>query len=150
MSDISNVKITCELTGSGESESIHRDEREQPGINTKNWEPRTPPRPRPVLGKITGFRGYQTKASGGILFFFLLYSNSTFLEGCINSEQFVKSEIGMEHLLFPLFYLLLHFSLHHVYQRSDTFDNRVMMSSRPPCVLQCSEPLFVPEGVDFD
>ena len=43
-SDVSNVKITCELAGSGESESIHRDEREQPGINTKNWEPRTPPR----------------------------------------------------------------------------------------------------------
>ena len=35
-SDVSNVKITCELAGSGESESIHRDEREQPGINTKN------------------------------------------------------------------------------------------------------------------
>ena len=84
-SPISNVKITCELTGSGESESIHRDEREQPGINTKNWEPRTPPRPRPVLGKITGFRGYQTKTSGGTLFFFL-NSKSAFLEACTNGE----------------------------------------------------------------
>ena len=85
MSDISNVKITCELTGSGESKSIHRDEREQPGINTKNLEPRTPPRPRPVLGKITVFRVYQTGASGGKLFFFL-NSESAFLESCINSE----------------------------------------------------------------
>ena len=84
-SDISNVKITCELRGSGESESIHRDEREQPGINTKNWEPRTPPRPRPVLGKITGFRGYQTRVSGG-KFFFFRNSDSLFLKACINSE----------------------------------------------------------------
>ena len=85
MSDISNVKITCELTGSGESKSIHRDEREQPGINTKNWEPRKPPRTRPVLGKMTGFRGYQTKDSGGILFS-LQFSELIFLEVCINSE----------------------------------------------------------------
>ena len=55
--ELSSVEITCDLTGSGESESIHRYEREQPGINTKNWEPRTPPRPRLALGKITGFRG---------------------------------------------------------------------------------------------
>ena len=84
-SDMSNVKIICELTGSGESESIHRDEGEQPGINTKSWEQRTPPRPRPVLGKMTGFRGYQTKASGGTLFFFL-NSKSAFLEACTNGE----------------------------------------------------------------
>ena len=112
-SDISNVKITCELTGSGESESIYRDEREQPGINTRNWEPRTPPRPRPVLGKITGFRIYQTRSSGGTLFSFL-NSKSDFLKACTNGEQFIKSEIGMEYLLFPLFYLLLPFSLHPV------------------------------------
>ena len=50
--ELPSVEITCELTGSGESESIHRDEREQTGINTKNWEPRTPSRPRPVLGEL--------------------------------------------------------------------------------------------------
>ena len=50
--ELSSIEIKCELTDSGESESIHRDEREQPGINTKNWEPRTPPRPRPVLGEL--------------------------------------------------------------------------------------------------
>ena len=65
---------------------------------------------QPVLGEKTGFRGYQTRVSGGKLFFFLC-SNSIFLEGCIISEQFVKSEIGMEYLLSPLFYLLLRFSL---------------------------------------
>ena len=86
--ELSNVEITCELTGSGESESIHRvirDEREQPGINMKSWEPRTPPRTRPVLGKITGFRVYQTGASGGKLSFFL-NSESHFLEACTNGE----------------------------------------------------------------
>ena len=83
--ELCNVEIKRELTGSGESESIHRDEREQPGINTRNWEPRTPPRPRPVLGKITGFRGYQIKAFGGTLFFFL-NSKSRFLEACTNGE----------------------------------------------------------------
>ena len=86
--ELPSVEITCELTGSGKSESIHRvirDEREQPGINMKSWEPRTPPRPRPALGKITGFRGYQTKVSGGKLFSFLK-SNSSFLEVCINGE----------------------------------------------------------------
>ena len=49
--ELCNVEIKCELTDLGGRKSIHRDEREQPGINTKNWEPRTPPRPRPVLGK---------------------------------------------------------------------------------------------------
>ena len=83
--ELSNVEVTREVKGSGESESIHRDEREQSEVNTKNWEPRTPPRPRPVLGKITGFRGYQTRASGGKLFFFLC-SKSLFLEVCTNSE----------------------------------------------------------------
>ena len=50
--ELCNVEIKCELTDLGGRKSIHRDEREQPGINTKNWEPRTPPRPRPVLGKL--------------------------------------------------------------------------------------------------
>ena len=69
-----------------ESESIiHRDEREEPEVNTGIWVPRTPPRTQPVLGKMTGFRGYQTKAFGGILFFFL-NSESLFLEVCSNSE----------------------------------------------------------------
>ena len=35
--------------------------------------------------KITGFRVYQTRASGGTLFCFL-YSNLAFLEACINGE----------------------------------------------------------------
>ena len=83
--ELSNVEITRELTGSGENESIHRDEREQPEVNTRIWVPKTPPRTRPVLGKMTGFRGYQTIASGGVLFFFLC-SKSLFLEGCTNSE----------------------------------------------------------------
>ena len=98
--ELSNVEITRELTGSGESESIHRDEMEQPEIIM-------------VLGKMTCFRGYQSKASGGKLFFFLC-SNSIFLEGCINIEQFVKSEIGMEYLLSHLFHLLPRPSLHPV------------------------------------
>ena len=33
--ELSSVEITCELTGSGESDSIHRDEREQPEVNTR-------------------------------------------------------------------------------------------------------------------
>ena len=103
---LSSVEIACELTGSGECISIHRDEREQSEVNTRIWVPKTPPRTRPVLGKMIGFRGYQTRASGGIFFSFL-NSESTFLEVCINDEQFVKSKIGMEYLLFPLFYLLL-------------------------------------------
>ena len=39
---MSNVKITCKLTGSGESESIHRDEREQLSDPTPGvwWRPR--------------------------------------------------------------------------------------------------------------
>ena len=83
--ELPSVEITCELTGSGESESIHRDEREQPEVKTKTWAPRTLPRTRPVLGKMTGFRGYQTRSSGGTLFCFL-YSNSAFLEVYINGE----------------------------------------------------------------
>ena len=83
--ELSNVEVTHELKGSGESESIHRDEMEQPEVNTKIWAPRTPPRTRPVLGKITGFRGYQRKVSGGTLFSFL-NSNTTSLEVCINGE----------------------------------------------------------------
>ena len=49
--EISNVEITCELTGSGEIESICRDESEQPEVNARNWVRRTPPRTLPVLGK---------------------------------------------------------------------------------------------------
>ena len=79
------IEITRELTGSGESKSIHRDEREQPEVNTRIWVPKTPPRTRPVLGKMTGFLSYQTMEFGGTLFFFL-YSDSVFLKGCINSE----------------------------------------------------------------
>ena len=111
--DISNVKITCELTGSGESKSIHRDEREQSEVNTRIWAPRKLPKTRPEVEKMTGFRGYQKIVFGGALFFFLA-SESRFLEVCTNSEQFVKSEIGMEYLLFPLFYLLPRPSLHPV------------------------------------
>ena len=33
--ELSSVEITRELTGSGESDSIHRDEREQPEVNTR-------------------------------------------------------------------------------------------------------------------
>ena len=83
--ELSNVEITRELTGSGERELIHRDEREQPDVNTRIWTPRTPPRTRPVLAKITRFRGYQKRVSGGKLFFFLS-SNLAFLEACINGE----------------------------------------------------------------
>ena len=83
--ELSNVVITCELTGSGDSESIHRDEREQPEVNMRICEPRMQPRTRPMLGKMNGFWDYQTTASGGILFSFLK-SESTFLEACINSE----------------------------------------------------------------
>ena len=111
--ELSNVEATRELKGSGESESIHRNEREQPEVNTKIWAPMTPPRTRPVFGKMIGFRGYQTKAFGSILFSFL-NSESTFLEVCINSEQFVKSEFGMEYLLSLLFYLPFRPSLHPV------------------------------------
>ena len=82
---VCNVEIKCELTGSGESESIHRDESERLEVNTRILAPRTPLRTQPVLGKIAGFQGYQTIVSGGILFFFL-YSNSALLEGCTNSE----------------------------------------------------------------
>ena len=53
--ELSSVEITCELTGSGESELIHRDGREQPEVNTRIWAPRAPPKTRPVLGKVTGF-----------------------------------------------------------------------------------------------
>ena len=84
-SELSNLEIKCELTGSGESESIHRDEREQPEVNTRIWVPKTSPRTRPVLGTMTGFRGYQTKDSGGILFS-LQFSESIPLEVCANSE----------------------------------------------------------------
>ena len=83
--ELSNVQITCELTYSGDSESIHREEREQPEVNMRICEPRMQPRTRPVLGKMTGFRGYQTMEFGGKLFFFL-NSESAFLESCINSE----------------------------------------------------------------
>ena len=83
--ELSSVEIACELTGSGESELIHRDEKEQPEVNTRIWAPRTPPRPRPVLGKFTGFRGYHITASGGILFFFL-NSELIFLEVSTNGE----------------------------------------------------------------
>ena len=83
--ELSSVEITCELTGSGESESIHRDESEQQEVNMMIWGPMTPLRTRPVLGKFTGLRGYQTIASGGTLFFFL-NSESLFLEICTNVE----------------------------------------------------------------
>ena len=83
--ELSNVEITCELTYSGDSESIHRDEREQPEVNMRICEPRMQPGTRPVLGKMNGFWDYQTKASGGTLFFFLC-SKSLFLEVCTNSE----------------------------------------------------------------
>ena len=82
--ELSNVEVTREVKGSGESESIHRDEREQSEVNTRIWVPRTP-RTRPVLGRMIGFRGYQRNVSGGVLFFFLC-SNSAFLKGCTNSE----------------------------------------------------------------
>ena len=49
--ELSIAEITRELTGSGESESIYCDEREQPEVNTRIWVPKTPPRTRPVLGK---------------------------------------------------------------------------------------------------
>ena len=71
--------------GSGDGEAMNRDESEEPEVNTRIWTPRTPPRTRPVLGKMNGFWDYQTTASGGILFSFLK-SESTFLEVCINSE----------------------------------------------------------------
>ena len=93
--ELSSVEITCELTDWGESESIHRDERQRPGVNTRIWALKTLSKTRLVLGKMTSFRRYQTRASGERLFFFL-YANSIFLEGCTNSEQFVKSEIGMD------------------------------------------------------
>ena len=84
-SDVSNVKITCKLAGSGESESIHRDEREQPEVNTRIWVPRTPPRTRPVLGKMTDFRSYHRIVSGGKLFS-SLNSKLSSLEACTNGE----------------------------------------------------------------
>ena len=83
--ELSSVEIACELTGSGESESIHRDESERLEVNTRIWAPRTPLRTQPVLGKIAGFRGYQTIVSGGILFFFL-NSELIFLEVSTNGE----------------------------------------------------------------
>ena len=83
--ELSSVEITHELKGSGESESIHRDGREQPEVNTRIWAPRAPPRTRPVLGKVTGFRGYQTTVSGGAFFFFR-NSESLFLKACTNGE----------------------------------------------------------------
>ena len=79
--EVSNVESTCELTGSGESEPIHRDESEQPEINMTIWVPRT----RPVLGKMAGIRGYQTIESCGTLFF-SLNSKLRFLEACTNGE----------------------------------------------------------------
>ena len=83
--ELSSVEITSELTYLGDSESIHRDEREQPKVTARIQASKTPPRTRPVLGKMTGFRGYQTGVSGGALFFFLT-SESLFLEVCTNSE----------------------------------------------------------------
>ena len=83
--ELSNVVITCELTGLGETESICRDEREQPEVNTRIGVPKTPPRTRPVLGKMTGFLSYQTMEYGGTLFFFL-NSKLRFLEACTNGE----------------------------------------------------------------
>ena len=82
---LSSAEIICELMGSGESKSIHRDEREQPEVNARIGTPRTPPGARTVLGKITGFRGYQTIVSGGTLFSFL-NSKSAFLNACTNGE----------------------------------------------------------------
>ena len=49
--ELSNVEVTREVKGSGESESIHRDEREQSEVNVRIQAPETPPRTRPVLGK---------------------------------------------------------------------------------------------------
>ena len=83
--ELSNVEITRELTGSGDGEAMNRDESERPEVNTRIWAPRTPPRTRPVLGKMTGFRGYQTTVSGGTLFFFL-NSKLSFLKACSNGE----------------------------------------------------------------
>ena len=83
--ELPSVEITCELTDSGESKLIHRDERVQSEVNERIQAPKTPPRTRPVLGEITGLRGYQTRASGGTFFFFL-NSESAFLEVCTNSE----------------------------------------------------------------
>ena len=83
--ELSNLEIKCELTGSGDSEAMNRDESERQEVNTRTWAPRTPPRTRPVLGKITGFRGYQTGVSGGTLFFFL-NSELIFLEVSTNGE----------------------------------------------------------------
>ena len=48
---LSSAEIICELMGSGESKSIHRDEREQSEVNVRIQAPETPPRTRPVLGK---------------------------------------------------------------------------------------------------
>ena len=59
--------------------------REQPEVNTRIWIPRTPSRTRPVLGKMTGFQGYQTRVSGG-KFFFFRYSESLFLKACTIGE----------------------------------------------------------------
>ena len=83
--ELSNLEIKCELTGSGDSEAMNRDESERPEVNTRIWAPRTPPRTRLVLGKMTGFQGYQTRVSGGTLFFFR-NSDSVFLKACINGE----------------------------------------------------------------
>ena len=83
--EVSNVEITCELTGSGESEPIHRDESEQPEINMTIWVPRTAPRTRPVLEKMTGFPSYQKRVLGSTLFFFR-NSKWNFLEACTNGE----------------------------------------------------------------
>ena len=83
--ELSNLEIKCELTGSGDGEAMNRDESEWPEVNTRISMPRTPPRTRPVLGKMTGFRGYQKTVSGGKLFFSLC-SNSAFLEACTNGE----------------------------------------------------------------
>ena len=83
--ELSNLEIKCELTGSGDGEAMNRDESERPEVNTRIWMPSTPPRTRPVLGKMTGFRGYHKKSSGGILHSFL-NSELIFLEVCTNSE----------------------------------------------------------------
>ena len=83
--ELSNVEITRKLTGSGDSELIQREQREQPEVNTRIWVPKTPPRTRPVLEKMTGFRGYQTIVFGGTLFSFL-NSESLFLEECSNRK----------------------------------------------------------------
>ena len=50
-SELSNLEIKCELTGSGGSEAMNLDESERPEVNMKIWVPESPPRTIPVLGK---------------------------------------------------------------------------------------------------